>query len=784
MPASIVKSVADVEPIRQGDDEARWADVNVSSLSLYGEEITARVAGAVLDGRVQRTIEGSPTIEVTLHDPAREFLRANRFANQKFDVKVNGVWWRLAAVEKTGDDLALTFEDRVVSWLRGYSDPRKSYRDQMTRFEFIVSLVDEVTEGKIPVYCPELHKIQPVAGGSSSGGTGGGQGTLGAGALRWTLRGKASTYGSTPYYYDPGDPPSATPASGIPNTVPGIATYNRSRLRGWWVVRAPNGRSAAVQQTDLGPSPSTGRVLDVNTSATKLFGYPYGNSFPTGQGEWLLYYVGQGDAAKRTAQALAAGQANGSGGTSTRQARQAQGAADAVRAPGFASGARITVKGATADAAQRRNIEAILSEGRRQGAPRRVLIASIMTATQESSIRVLTNAQSDGASSGIFQQTPGWGTASERMDPTASARMFFHEALRVNRANPNLKLTELCQKVQKSAFPNAYAQWESEATRTVDAWTGSGAADTSSAATTETRTARYAFERGQGGKRETTWDAAGRLCDEVGARRFVVANTLFLISEEDLYASRPRLTVSEALPWVDSVDFSIVMGRRAAGKNDPRNPSVGEVTVVGRSDRWLAPPGSTVELEEAGPADGRWLVVTTERGLFSRDATITLKKPIRELPEPAPETTTVTTPGASRTPGTASGDAGKVVEWLKSQVGYHEGPGNQNKYGPSDAWCGYFVQYALEKIAGLPISSSMGYVPHIREMIDAKAAPFAGAVSADAMEPGDVITWSGHTGFYIGGGRAISGNYSNGVREHGSTAPGAIVRAGRPRWSS
>ena len=145
-----------------------------------------------------------------------------------------------------------------------------------------------------------------------------------------------------------------------------------------------------------------------------------------------------------------------------------------------------------------------------------------------------------------------------------------------------------------------------------------------------------------------------------------------------------------------------------------------------------------------------------------------------------------TLPGTpARHPGqgsAASGRAGKLVEWLGTQVGYHEGPGNSNKYGPSAAWCGYFVQYGLGKVAGLPISSDMGYVPHIRDMIGSHAAPFKGPVSAAAMQPGDVITWPGHTGFYIGGGQAISGNYGDGVRKHGSTAPGPIVKAGRPAY--
>lgn len=90
-----------------------------------------------------------------------------------------------------------------------------------------------------------------------------------------TLSGKISWFGG------PNDPSAGgTPASGIPITTPGIAVYNRQTLGGWWKVTAPNGRSAIVQQTDLGPAPWTGRKIDFTFSALPLFGYTEKN-FPT-----------------------------------------------------------------------------------------------------------------------------------------------------------------------------------------------------------------------------------------------------------------------------------------------------------------------------------------------------------------------------------------------------------------------------------------------------------------------------------------------------------------------
>lgn len=90
-----------------------------------------------------------------------------------------------------------------------------------------------------------------------------------------TVSGKISWFGG------PNDPSAGgTPASGVPITTPGIATYNRATLGGYFLVTAPNGRRAVLRQTDLGPSPSTGRSIDFTYSSLPLLGYSQGN-FPT-----------------------------------------------------------------------------------------------------------------------------------------------------------------------------------------------------------------------------------------------------------------------------------------------------------------------------------------------------------------------------------------------------------------------------------------------------------------------------------------------------------------------
>ncbi len=114
------------------------------------------------------------------------------------------------------------------------------------------------------------------------------------------LKGKASTYGNYPdrkrggyRYRDPGD--NNRPAqAGASNNDPGIAVYNRRTLGGYWEVTSPNGKKAVIRQTDLGPAPWTGKKIDLNAVAARdVFGLPYGNKFPTGEGTWKAKYLGK-----------------------------------------------------------------------------------------------------------------------------------------------------------------------------------------------------------------------------------------------------------------------------------------------------------------------------------------------------------------------------------------------------------------------------------------------------------------------------------------------------------
>jgi hypothetical protein len=116
---------------------------------------------------------------------------------------------------------------------------------------------------------------------------------------------------------------------------------------------------------------------------------------------------------------------------------------------------------------QARNAITIAQVARDLQVPRYGLQIAIATAIQESKLVNLTGG--DRNSGGLFQQRPstGWGSRAEVTNPVLAARAFFGKAQHTG--NPGLldipgwqdmPLTQAAQAVQRSGFPDAYAQWE------------------------------------------------------------------------------------------------------------------------------------------------------------------------------------------------------------------------------------------------------------------------------------------------------------------------------------
>jgi hypothetical protein len=103
-------------------------------------------------------------------------------------------------------------------------------------------------------------------------------------------------------------------------------------------------------------------------------------------------------------------------------------------------------------------IEAVAEK---RGLPARAATIAIATAIQESKLRNLRFGDLDSV--GLFQQRPsqGWGTAEQIQDPVYATNRFYDALVKVH-GYETMKITEIAQKVQKSAYPDAYANHEQE----------------------------------------------------------------------------------------------------------------------------------------------------------------------------------------------------------------------------------------------------------------------------------------------------------------------------------
>ena len=120
---------------------------------------------------------------------------------------------------------------------------------------------------------------------------------------------------------------------------------------------------------------------------------------------------------------------------------------------------------------QASNARTIVAVGQQRGVPTRGLLVALMTAMQESTLRNLDYGDRD--SLGLFQQRPsmGWGTPAQVRDPTYAAAAFYggphsptHNRGLLGVSNwESMSLTAAAQAVQRSAFPDAYAKWETSA---------------------------------------------------------------------------------------------------------------------------------------------------------------------------------------------------------------------------------------------------------------------------------------------------------------------------------
>ncbi|MGW0432776.1 hypothetical protein ACWDV4_09555 [Micromonospora sp. NPDC003197] len=118
------------------------------------------------------------------------------------------------------------------------------------------------------------------------------------------------------------------------------------------------------------------------------------------------------------------------------------------------------------NAEQTSNVKAIIAATKKAGMDERAAVVAIATSLQESKLENLGHLgdRNDHDSQGLFQQRPssGWGSVEQITDPEYST-MAFLKGLKQVDGWEKMPLTQAAQKVQVSAYPFHYAQWESQA---------------------------------------------------------------------------------------------------------------------------------------------------------------------------------------------------------------------------------------------------------------------------------------------------------------------------------
>jgi murein DD-endopeptidase MepM/ murein hydrolase activator NlpD len=120
---------------------------------------------------------------------------------------------------------------------------------------------------------------------------------------------------------------------------------------------------------------------------------------------------------------------------------------------------------------QVRNAAIIINVGADLKVPPRGWVIAVATAMQESSLTNLPHLgpRNDHDSVGLFQQRPsmGWGTPQQLQDPVYASRKFYEKLLTIP-GWLTMSLTDAAQAVQRSAFPDAYAKHEPNASQIVN----------------------------------------------------------------------------------------------------------------------------------------------------------------------------------------------------------------------------------------------------------------------------------------------------------------------------
>ena len=123
------------------------------------------------------------------------------------------------------------------------------------------------------------------------------------------------------------------------------------------------------------------------------------------------------------------------------------------------------------DLEQAENASLITAIAIQRGLPARAASIALATAYQESKLYNIDYGDRDSV--GLFQQRPsqGWGTVAQLTDPEFATHAFYDALAKVD-GYREMEITVAAQEVQRSGFPEAYADHEQDARALASALTG------------------------------------------------------------------------------------------------------------------------------------------------------------------------------------------------------------------------------------------------------------------------------------------------------------------------
>lgn len=298
---------------------------------------------------------------------------------------------------------------------------------------------------------------------------------------------------------------------------------------------------------------------------------------------------------------------------------------------GFDSGAKLKIKGITADAEQKKQLTIALQVADEENAGPKATLAMVTAGIGESSWR-RSSTNPGSKAHGVFQLIPAT-AASTGLDPEdteATARYYLRHgyykyggAIKLAQDNPGISVGEIVSKVEGSDKGGPWYQvYTEEARAIIAAWSKGASHDTSSDPVLKSKS--FQFTRGLPDQRESSFTAALRLADDVHWRFFVAAGVAVFVSDDRLMMNPASFVVERGDDAVIDQRWEVDHGKLASNV---------ELQVL--ANRWSIMPGAVMALRDMGLATGRWLAGRIEHDLFTDVATVQLYKPLAPLKEPA-----------------------------------------------------------------------------------------------------------------------------------------------------